>query len=398
MANNSHSRGSSSSSVSDQSSFNSHRPPTNLRLPSSYFDTQYATSFDPRPSLSPSSETHMTSSPLFYTQNRDTYDQQRYRYPTHASSQASTTSTPAAHYLQEIERLRTENVTLRAQNEILQSNFNALLASTSSHIASSSSAAPSSILSPLVILEESDYPEVKYWQKSLWTEQVKRDSGRSHANRATKNSLLFIVNEDGDAPPQETLDQVRKLCYSLFFDFHREGTLPHVWTQAGHAIQHRFRSTLEAAFPDLRLCHGHWKVDRLASIVFMAWCGTHRAKEQKVKVEEDDSDGGEVEDDRGDMEEGVAAAAKRPASRAHDGQPTAKRVKSNNKMSSTISGKRVRKNPLHNTTPATITTIPSAPVVASSTSSVAPSDTSHVPAVALAPAPDSSLPGPATSL
>ncbi|KAJ7017468.1 hypothetical protein C8F04DRAFT_1155975 [Mycena alexandri] len=292
---------------------------------------------------------------------------------------------------------------LKAQNEILQSNFNALLSS----LSNTTTAQPAA-LSPLVTLNEADYPRAKHWQKKSWTKQIQHDAGRtSKTNRATKNCLLFITNQEGEPPTQDVLEDIRKLSYSVFFGCEREGILPAVWSQAGHDVLNRFRSTLEAAFPDLRLCHRHWKADRLAGKVFMAWCGTHR---KKVKVEnnsDDDSDDGNSDADNGDETDSgevVVHAQKRSASvLSHGAEPRPKRAKPDSASSSERplertqdKGKRRTKNPLFNKTPATITTTGTLVVSASSSSAIAPTLPPPTSPSALVP-PASAVPSPSTS-
>jgi hypothetical protein len=55
---------------------------------------------------------------------------------------------------------------------------------------------------PIIILEQSEYPEAKYWQQKLWSEKITRDQGRTSKTKtplASKNSLYFIANEHGSA-------------------------------------------------------------------------------------------------------------------------------------------------------------------------------------------------------
>ncbi|KAJ7039325.1 hypothetical protein C8F04DRAFT_1318775 [Mycena alexandri] len=359
----SHSRWGSSGSLSGESSNStrsnsSHKNQYKLRLPSNSFDNSYSSHYDSEAygALSRRSGSPVNTSPILQSQDRGAYmyDQQ------------------------------------------LRSNFNALLSSLSKPTTAQSSSLP-----PLVTLDEANFPRAKHWQKKSWTKQIQHDAGRtSQDNRATKNCLLFITNQEGELPTKDALEDIRKLSYSVFFDCERDGILPATWSQAGLNVITRFRSTLEAAFPDLRLCYGHWKADRLASKVFMAWCGTRRKKIKDENHSDDDLEGDDGNSDvvEADSGEAVVQTQKRTASvRSHSAEPHPKRTKPNSVSSASSrgcslektqdNGKRKTKNPLFNKTPATITTTPTS----ASTSAAAPTPASAlVPPALTAPSPSSS--------
>ncbi|KAJ7714321.1 hypothetical protein B0H16DRAFT_1899142, partial [Mycena metata] len=399
----SHSRWGSSGSLSGDSSSSTrstsgHRNQFQLRLPSNALDSSYSSHYDsdhfgdlPRHSRSPQS-----NSPVLHERRGYMHEQQQQlRYPPPSFSTPRFSGVENMNQNHELQRLRTENLMLRAQNETLQSNFNSLLSSLSK-ATSSSTTTLSSALPPVVTLQQADFPRSTYWQKKTFTDKITHDAGRNSRSKITKNSLLFITNEKGATPTPETLEDIRKFSYSLFFECEQEGILPPTWTQAGHGFIHRFRATLEEVFPDLRLCDGHWKVDRLGSKVYAAWCGTHR---KKIKVEHNsDDDGGGDEGDNDD----VVVPQKRAASvHSHSAEPASKRPKPNSSASSSErpltrtqdNQKRKIKNPLLNKTPATVaTTAPSAST--STTLSTLPATSNSL----AAPSPPTATSNPLTAL
>ncbi|KAF7374292.1 hypothetical protein MSAN_00312400 [Mycena sanguinolenta] len=258
----------------------------------------------------------------------------------------------------EIQRLKEENLTLRAQNSVLQTNIQSLISALSMR-----PSLPVSIPTPppasMATLNEEDFPDSKFWHKKQWTDRIKKDAGKTSTPdhlRATKGCLLFMTNETGDFPTPARVEEARNHCYSLFFEYNKEGTLPNVWGEASATLLARFRSSTEAAFPELRYCASHWKSDRLARLVYASWCGTHRKKE-KVKSEvlsdpeDDDSSTSDIETvtapvvaskraRAGDIDRREAKKIKgsTPKPRSSDQLPKAKRMK----------------NPLYRQTPATI--------------------------------------------
>ncbi|KAJ7463091.1 hypothetical protein B0H11DRAFT_2310327 [Mycena galericulata] len=305
----------------------------------------------------------------------------------------------------ELQRLREQNLILRTQNAVLQQNFDSLVASmanSSSHMGPPTQARH---IPPIVILKEVDFPKAKYWQKTLWTQQVDKDRGRTSISDrpvASKNSLLFITAQDGRSPTTERMSEARSCTSSLYFELKAENLLPTTWTQATHSVKNRFRAVVESEVPELRLCDNHWKADKLASITFSSWCGTHR-KDMKIKSEQESdndgvNDGGDDsgnENDAPSDEEGLKR--KRHSSGSGQHERKEKKVKiSNNELSSGKASKgkakaeprKRSKNPLFGRTPEVNMTQGSSgsPPTGVDSSEVGNS-TEPAPAPAVAPAP-----------
>ncbi|KAJ7436965.1 hypothetical protein B0H11DRAFT_2294578 [Mycena galericulata] len=223
---------------------------------------------------------------------------------------------------------------------------------------------------PIVNLAEVDYPKAKYWQKTLWTQQIDRDRGlTSISDRpvTSKNSLLFITTEDGRSPTPDRMSQARRCTSALYFELKKENLLPGTWTQAMHSVKNRFRAVVESEIPELRLCDNHWKADKLASITFSSWCGTHR-KDTRIKseqVSDDDivnesSNDSDNENDTPPDEEG--SKRRRPPGSSHRDRKEKKAKVSNNESSSgkaskdMAKGRKRSKNPLLGLTPDVVMT------------------------------------------
>ncbi|KAJ6578977.1 hypothetical protein B0H10DRAFT_1963153 [Mycena sp. CBHHK59/15] len=242
-------------------------------------------------------------------------------------------------YIPSLEHLHEEVLVLRAENAVLKSNFQALVQCLQTN-SSNSVVQPAAAMLPS--LEQSDYPDTKLWQKSSWTARIAKDTGRSKTNKATRNSLMFIEDKHGNPPSEDRIAE-----------FTAEGIAPYTWGQASLSAQDQFRAKTEADIPELRLCDGHWKADKLASIVFASWC---------VKQEPEGDGALQPDDDiNDDPEEITERSAKRKSATDNSAGRPSKRPKLLTQASTTAhskAGKKERnvrlqrlKNPLLGKTP-----------------------------------------------
>ncbi|KAK6987978.1 hypothetical protein R3P38DRAFT_2418078, partial [Favolaschia claudopus] len=85
----------------------------------------------------------------------------------------------------------------------------------------------------------------------------------------------FITDVKGASPSSDRLKTIRRLTFAFFFELQQENSLPETWGKASLTIKHRFRAIIESAIPELRLCADQWKTEKLASITYSTWRGTH---------------------------------------------------------------------------------------------------------------------------
>ncbi|KAJ7691648.1 hypothetical protein B0H14DRAFT_3531804 [Mycena olivaceomarginata] len=213
---------------------------------------------------------------------------------------------------------------------------------------------------------------------------------------ATKNSLHFITTEKGQFPSKSRISEIRGVCASFYFELKKENLMPDVWSHAILSVKHRFRAVMESEIPELRLCDGHWKVDKLAIVTFASWSGNHNRKGGRVKVEHDsdvdmDGDNNNNNDDLEIISD--SEAPKRKAKASSSSLPAAKKHKALHSTPANDKGKgradppKRSRNPLMGKTPAFVSPAP-APSPVSLTPSPAPAPTptpAPVPAPARAP-------------
>ncbi|KAJ6492470.1 hypothetical protein C8R47DRAFT_430563 [Mycena vitilis] len=224
-------------------------------------------------------------------------------------------------------RLREQNLILQTRNDILQQSYNSLLAHLpgfSSHVTPSASSPP---LPQIRVLNETDYPLAKYWQKSRWTDAMSKDRGRSTASGRSppsKNSLLFITTEDGDTPSKDRMSEARRCAASFYFELKSQNLQPTTWREATMSTKTRFRALLESEIPELRLCSEHWKADKLATITYSSWCGSHNSTKIKKELVSDDNDNDDDDDSDSDVSSPDNDRKRHKYSKALDNPPAKK--------------------------------------------------------------------------
>jgi hypothetical protein len=185
-----------------------------------------------------------------------------------------------------------------------------------------------------VTYKQSEKPGATFWQQKRWLERINKDLGRDPTPEnpvATKNSLHFITTEKGQFPSKSRISEIRSVCASFYFELKKENLMPDVWSHAILSVKHRFRAVIESEIPELRLCDGHWKADKLAIVTFASWSGNHNRKGGRVKVEHDsdvDMDG----DNNNNNNDGLeiisdSEAPKRKAKASFSSLPAAKKHK-----------------------------------------------------------------------
>ncbi|KAF8183845.1 hypothetical protein K438DRAFT_1974872 [Mycena galopus ATCC 62051] len=163
------------------------------------------------------------------------------------------------------------NVALSTEVQTLKCINDSLVATLSNragaHIPQLSATVPATLIS----LEQGpDTKRVKFWQKDKWKLAI----------RQSKDKNGEVAFDDKNT--------CHGWCYKFFHGLQEEGWAPDSWGKASLALTSEFRTAVETEYPNLRLCHSHWKADQLAGIVYPSWHSTHGDKEGKVKQEAPD--------------------------------------------------------------------------------------------------------------
>ncbi|KAG6913857.1 hypothetical protein DXG01_003830 [Tephrocybe rancida] len=107
--------------------------------------------------------------------------------------------------------------------------------------------------------------------------------------KAVRDSLAYIQNKDGD-PINEL--QASELCHharSVWEYLHTEGMAPDTWKQCSEPALNYYLDEMYKFYPDLLLCDGDWKAERLVTDNYTGWMRNREKKKErkKVKVEEE---------------------------------------------------------------------------------------------------------------
>ncbi|KAK7025696.1 hypothetical protein R3P38DRAFT_2471278, partial [Favolaschia claudopus] len=85
----------------------------------------------------------------------------------------------------------------------------------------------------------------------------------------------FITDKEGSPLPSTRITAMRRRCAEYFFELKSASVLPTTWSQGTLTIKQNFRAVLENEVPELRLCDGHWKAEKLGSLTYSSWSFTH---------------------------------------------------------------------------------------------------------------------------
>jgi hypothetical protein len=149
-------------------------------------------------------------------------------------------------------------------------------------------------------LKEADYPYVKYWHhrrrdKARYTpikvtskaindddESSESDSDDAASKRKEK-VFPFLEKENGEVICASEKDVLYDEVRAWWNDNITAARTPRNWSSAGATLRDKFRLDIEAKFPFLRLCSGHWKVDELWKRNYHSWKTTFLQRIEKAK-------------------------------------------------------------------------------------------------------------------
>ncbi|KAJ7048246.1 hypothetical protein C8F01DRAFT_1380645 [Mycena amicta] len=192
-------------------------------------------------------------------------------------------------------QLQLNHERLLASHKTMQSNFSDLTAAVSNKLslitsvssASSSASSPSiSSQRPLVILNQTNYPNVPYWTRKQYKDAEalrSRKSGKlsmsaaqplrgsSRAAQGENVVCWFITDAAGIAIGPARVGEIRALARAIFIHLDSIGMAPTTWTQSSIAVREYYVQELEDAFPELRFCDSHYKACEIAIITYSGW-------------------------------------------------------------------------------------------------------------------------------
>jgi hypothetical protein len=144
---------------------------------------------------------------------------------------------------------------------------------------------------------QSDYPGVKYWNKSDWkkTENSRKDSsdleakcggrGGARSSKGENVMMLYIENADGSPVDGTLAGSIREFARSIWREFHAQGIAPGRWGDAPREVRDKYCHEMESAFIVLRYCANHWKAHAMATSIYSQWYHKFDKKQSAIKEE-----------------------------------------------------------------------------------------------------------------
>jgi hypothetical protein len=140
--------------------------------------------------------------------------------------------------------------------------------------------------------KQEDYPQVKFWFQDDWRKHEKETKSIS-GNRVREDGeaaihLRFIEDESGVPANAERTSEIRIVAYQLWFSLKKDGLAPATWGAVTRKANEFYQNEMYRAFPEMRLCHNHWKASRFATLNYPTWCQSHSGTRQirSIKAEE----------------------------------------------------------------------------------------------------------------
>ena len=117
------------------------------------------------------------------------------------------------------------------------------------------------VLSILSDLKEEDFPGINYWHRCLWS--TAKEEGVQGTNVASPLISIFFEDEFGNPVSDDVKQEVRGDLFAYWADMVKAGETPVQYSSLGLNRREDYRKTMEAKYPWLRLCDGHWKVRQI---------------------------------------------------------------------------------------------------------------------------------------
>lgn len=169
--------------------------------------------------------------------------------------------------------------------------------------------APASALP--AVLDQKDYPDIRFWKKNDWTEFCSNKKGSSKAKTATKlNEPMkprgktrisesdenvndqYLEKEDGSTMGGTEAGELRALLRCIFSEQKKvdADNMPPNWGSAAMSFCNYVLNQVYLKFPCLQLCRSDWKVSQIAGTTYSSWKSHGKQKTTGKAVKDELSD------------------------------------------------------------------------------------------------------------
>jgi hypothetical protein len=113
-------------------------------------------------------------------------------------------------------------------------------------------------------LDPDDYPNVRYWTQSSWTEYKKKQTNQG----STVFGLAFLCDADGNRVSKDRLEAMTKRAKQLWTT---------LWGKKGDFVADFFSRHMRNSFIEFGLCEGGWKAEAFAIVRYPDWSSKVRS-------------------------------------------------------------------------------------------------------------------------
>jgi hypothetical protein len=158
------------------------------------------------------------------------------------------------------------------------------------------------------VLDQKDYPDIRFWKKTDWTEYCANKKSSTNGNTATKlNERMkprgktrisesdenvndqYLEKEDGSTMGGTEAGELRALLRCIFNEQKKvdADNMPPSWGSAAMSFRNYIFNQVYLKFPCLQLCRSDWKVSHIAGTTYSSWKshGKQKIKPEVVKDE-----------------------------------------------------------------------------------------------------------------
>ncbi|KAJ7728717.1 hypothetical protein B0H16DRAFT_1894031 [Mycena metata] len=170
--------------------------------------------------------------------------------------------------------------------------------------------------SPLFILpgatdlaDPKEFPLVRWWNRADFTRSqpkkktttMNSESGKRGGSRAAKDINVmhqYLENEDGTEVSGLAAKAMRGHQRTIFREIKKRAPdeLPATWGNASLSVLNYHRSEMYKAYPSLRLCLSHWKLDLMATTAYPSWYKKNVKNKQTDFESDSDSEQSDADD------------------------------------------------------------------------------------------------------
>ncbi|KAI0058689.1 hypothetical protein BV25DRAFT_1919017 [Artomyces pyxidatus] len=135
-------------------------------------------------------------------------------------------------------------------------------------------------------LNRHDYPGVRFWHKGDWSptngSRATKIESEGYVADKENNRMGFLEDEHGNIADLKTADAVRAHMREVFSVLLTRGIAPRTWMSPdGSTARMFYWEQMYLHFPDLRLCEGNWKANRIAMDNYPSWRASQAASSAK---------------------------------------------------------------------------------------------------------------------